>query len=368
MEEMQGQVTQIRTKEFVMAEIIETINHVNNTALAGAIVIGRDLKELKNLVPHGGWLKYIEKHLNYKEKKVQQLIQLSEHYGDENSSFFNVISNPKLTSDLGITKAIKLLTIPENEVENFVENNDINDMTVKQLEEEINALKEENKKIEAAKQEIIERHEKEIDDLKAEIFETNDNYAETNVQIEKLNKEIEEIKEENERLQNEDREDNSEALEELKKELDEKLNELDIMTEQKDKQEQKIVELEEKQKNSEQNKQAEIDAAVAKAKEQARKEADEEFKSIIDATNAEKDAALELVELTEKKLSNASNEELLKFKVKFDNFQVMFNDLVEHIQLIAEQDEEKADKLKGAVKGVVGDMNKQLSGELEESK
>ncbi len=359
MEAMQGQVTQIRTKEFVMAEIIETINHVNNTALAGAIVIGRDLKELKNLVPHGGWLKYIEKHLNYNEKKVQQLIQLSEHYGDENSSFFNVISNPKLTSDLGITKALKLLAIPENEVENFVENNDVNDMTVKQLEEEIKALKEENKKIEAAKQEIIEQHEKEIDDLKAEILETNDNYADINAQIEKLNKEIEEAREENEKLQNEDHEDNSVALEELKKELDEKLKELDSMTEQKDKYEQKIAELEEKQKNSEQNKQAEIDAAVDKAQEQARKEANEEFKSIIDAANAEKDSALEQAELAEKKLSNASNEGMLKFKIKFDDFQNLFNELAEYIQSIVE--EEKANKLKGAVKGVIRDMDKQLT-------
>lgn len=347
----------IRTPETVIAEIRATINHVQQTAIIGSIAIGNNFKELKELVPHGQWLEYIQENLQqFNERKVQRFIQIADTYGDKNSAYFRLISNPTISTDLSFSKALSLLSIDENEVENFAEKNDINDMTVKELEEKIKALKEENN-------ELKEQHEKEIEELQNELRDTHDDYAGVNAQIEKLNKEIEQAKEENERLISEGSEntgDNSAALEELEKQLQEKLNELEDISKQKEEFEQKISELEKQQEENEAKKEAEIKAAVSKAKEQALQEAKEELQNLIDDAIKEKEEAIEQKELAEKKLVNSTNERLLKFKIKADELQTTFNEILEIISEQNNHDEEKAFILKNAVKKVIEVMEEQL--------
>ncbi len=348
MEVLKGQLElEVRTKEVVVAEIKATINHVQQVAILGSIAIGNNLKELKDLVPHGQWLEYIQDNLHWNERKVQRFIQVSEKYGDENSAYHRLILNPTLTTDLSFTKALSLLSIDENEVESFIENNDVNDMTVKQLEEKIKELKEE-------KSNLTEQYKKEIDDLKEELREAKDNFADTNTAIETLKSEIDELKKENEDLQNEDNtEDNSEALEELEEELKQKLKELDDTIKQKDKLEQKLSDLEQKQQEAEKTKKEEIEEAVANAKEEAAKEAREEMKAIVDEAEKAKEKAIEQKELAEKKLNNSSDEEIIKFKIKVDELQVTIIDIAELLNVIQNADKEKANKLRTAVKSII---------------
>ena len=78
---------------------------------------------------------------NYSKSKAEKMMKIATEYGDENSPY----AKTYMCTDLSISKALRLLQVPENDVESFAEKNDIQDMTVKELEEKIKALKQEKK-------------------------------------------------------------------------------------------------------------------------------------------------------------------------------------------------------------------------------
>ena len=124
----------------VIASEIKTIEEVvYKTTLEGVIQIGKRLEEAKGKVGHGSFSGWCKEYLGYSQRQAQKYMELSSKYSDENSPF----SNANISSHLSISKAYSLLALPEEEVENFTEEHDIESLTVKQLEEEIKNLKEE---------------------------------------------------------------------------------------------------------------------------------------------------------------------------------------------------------------------------------
>ena len=88
-----------RTKETIIAEVKATIEHVESTALLGAIRIGRCFEELKELIPHGGWYEYIEENTGYTPKKVERFMKIAGEYGNENTTLGSLFSKTTLMSD-----------------------------------------------------------------------------------------------------------------------------------------------------------------------------------------------------------------------------------------------------------------------------
>lgn len=282
----------IRTKETVVADIKATMGTINSIATIGAISIGNDLKTLKELVPHGEWIPYIEENLQFSERKTQRFIQIAETYGDENSSFYKLISNPTTLTDLSVSKALSLLSIDEEDVETFVEEVPIEDISFKELEEEIRKYKEDNVR------------------LHAKIAETEDKISRM--------------------------ESSSVAPEELEKEK-----------QKADKLKDKLHKLEEKQDK-------EIQDAKVAAKEEARKEASEEVADSLRQLETERAEAEARAEAAERKAANSGNETLLKFKIAMDLIQqqlIIVNSCVEEV---SEDDPEKAQKMRSAMDKVLG--------------
>ncbi|KUO78505.1 MAG: hypothetical protein APF81_10535 [Desulfosporosinus sp. BRH_c37] len=70
-----------RTSLVIAAEI-NTIRHqTGKILLAGAIEIGRRLKEAKDLLPHGEWGKWLKESVSYSQRTADKLMQLCEEYG-----------------------------------------------------------------------------------------------------------------------------------------------------------------------------------------------------------------------------------------------------------------------------------------------
>ncbi|MCB6992918.1 DUF3102 domain-containing protein [bacterium 210820-DFI.6.37] len=313
------QVVKERTPDVIRTEIKTIEAQVYKTTLDGVIQIGARLQELKEMIGHGNWLDWCKENLGYTDRQARRYMEISAEYGDENSAF----SNWTMSSNLSISKAYSLLALSEEDVEAFAEKNDIERVTVKELEARIREWK--NK---------AETVEGENEDLRTSVKEADAQRLELIKKIEELEK----------------REVDPEELENLRKQLDKKTEEV--------KKAKKAL------KDVKQSQQQAIDAAVAEQKERIQKEAEEaqvEKQKKIEAEQTERlreseeyrRAAENRAADLEKKLEQAANEDITLFKVKTDQLQNDFVELEQTIANIAGKDPEQAEKMKTALKTVM---------------
>lgn len=297
-------VMQERTLPVIASEILLIEENVGRVALDGAIRIGDKLKEAKEKVEHGKWEEWCRNNLNYSKSKTEKLMKIAAEYGDENSPY----SKAYTCTDLSISKALRLLQVPEDEVETFAENNDIEDMTVKDLEEEIRKLKEEKTNL-----------EEKNGDLEAG--------------QEELQKEIEVLKQQDA--------DPAEI-----RSLEEKL----------EKQKDKNKNLQEKLKAEKENKDKAISEAIDQKKEELRKEAEMAEAAKLQEAWSEAECLRDQVIQLEKKIEKSSNESVLMFKLKVDQLQETYADCQNCIADTAVSDPKQADKMQTALTAVMAAM------------
>ena len=125
-----------RTIETITDEILDAQRRGGEAILT----IGRCLIEAKEMLPHGEWLPWLAENVGYSQKTAQNFMRLAREF-----------SNPQALADLGATKALKLLALPADEREQFVEANNVIDMSTRQLEQAIKERDEARKAAEAAK-------------------------------------------------------------------------------------------------------------------------------------------------------------------------------------------------------------------------
>lgn len=127
-----------RTIEVITGELLEA-KQAGGEAI---LTIGRCLIEAKASLPHGEWLPWLSERAELSERAAQRFMRLAREW-----------SNPTALSDLGATKAITLLALPEEERERFMEEHNVIDMTTRQLEQAIRERDEARKAAEVAKAE-----------------------------------------------------------------------------------------------------------------------------------------------------------------------------------------------------------------------
>ena len=95
------------------------------------LTIGRCLTEAKQSLPHGEWLPWLNERVELSERTAQKFMKLAREW-----------SNPNTLADLGASKALMLLALPESERERLAEDHNENDMSARQLEQAIRERKE----------------------------------------------------------------------------------------------------------------------------------------------------------------------------------------------------------------------------------
>lgn len=323
------QVMQDRTPEVIRTEIKTIEAQVYKTTLDGVIQIGNRLQELKEMVGHGKWLLWCEENLGYSKRQMQKYMEISTEYGKENSPYLNT----HMCADLSISKAYSLLSLPEEEVESFTENHNIENLTVKELEAEIKGWKQKHEDLEKEKegiQEELQQAKKEQEELEQEVEEQERYCAE-------LETEMEGLKEQHT------------DPEELKK-LQDKL----------DKEKENVKKLKEELKQEEEKQKQAINAALEEQKEQVTKEAEAAQEEKIKQAEASKQQAEEQIKTLQKKLEQSGNEDIIRFKLKADQLQEDFKSLQIAVETIQTKDAEQAGKLKAALKLIMETLMKQL--------
>lgn len=129
-----------RTIETITSEILELKKQAGKALLG----IGQRLIEAKETLPHGEWLPWLTEQVEFSERTAQYYMQLAREW-----------TNPQSIADLGATKAFKLLALPPEEREAFIQEHNVVDMSARELAQ---AIKERDEARMAAEQAAANQH------------------------------------------------------------------------------------------------------------------------------------------------------------------------------------------------------------------
>jgi Rad3-related DNA helicase len=317
-------LTNIRNDEAVVSEINTIVSEIkiikaqtSKILLNSAMEIGKRLKEAKELVGHGNWEKWLEEKVEYSQRTATNLMRLYEEYSVKKGDNLN----RKLVADLGYTQAIAMLKLDFEDRENFVVENEVEEMSVKELEEAIKekiALKEEKETLKSQLEEQTEKESQLAKELqeKIEKIEDYERLVKENAEEKKQLKELIESQEQHEE-ENQEKID-PEELEKLKEEAEKRKKEIKELKKQ----------LKEKPK--------EIEVEVEKI-----------IETIPEGLQEELNSLKAKLEQTNSKLH--SSESIAKFKSTFGLLVNFFNDLLATLDDIEKEEPEEYEKYKAAV-------------------
>lgn len=154
-----------RTPAIIAGEINYIKRQAQQTLLAASVEIGRKLNEAKALVPHGMWEDWLTENVDYSQSTANNLMRIATEYGDEQVSLFSGKSNSETFASLTYSQAVALFALPMDQRQEFVENHDMEELSTRELKEEIAALKADAEK----RDEIIREMEVEGNELREKI-------------------------------------------------------------------------------------------------------------------------------------------------------------------------------------------------------
>lgn len=137
-EQLRAQTTPADTVRDIEAVTCEIL-HLKQELAQNIVDIGLRLIEAKTMLSHGEWLPWLKENVCFSEATAQRYMKVAAEF-----------PNPALVRDLGVRKALALLELPPSERENFAEENNVVDMTSRELEKAIRERDEARKAAEAA--------------------------------------------------------------------------------------------------------------------------------------------------------------------------------------------------------------------------
>lgn len=314
---------QTRNIDVVTNEIIAIKTQAQNTLIAYFIEIGKRLTEAKSMLGHGEWSTWLEEKVEFSHSSANNYMKLYEEYGEQSPFLLGIGANSQPFANLSYAKAIKLLSLPKEEREEFVEKNDIENKSVRETNE------------------LIKEHKKALEE-KARLEEENERLK--NIKKDAENAQALAFKAESSLAERE------RELDKIKKLLKEKEQELDDATTPSLSDE----ELDAIKKDAKAEAKKELDEKLAKEKEKLAKER-AKLEQDVEAAKAEKAAADALVKDAEakalefEKQIRMSSPLVTKFKTIFDDIQAKANNLLSIIEDVEKTDQETAQKLRKAL-------------------
>lgn len=147
---MSGQIQEIRTLDMIEMEIRVLQDQTQRVVLGYAIETGRRLEEAKAMLEHGQWGDWLKK-MGYSQSTANNLMRVFREYGASQQSLFGGEANYQALGNLSLTKAIRLLALPDQEErEKFVAEHDVENMSTRELEKALRERDEALKRAEAA--------------------------------------------------------------------------------------------------------------------------------------------------------------------------------------------------------------------------
>ena len=156
---MTTDLTNTRTPEVIAAEV----RALTATVLTNVIEIGRRFAEAKALLPHGEFGAWLENSTGYSQRTANNFMRLFDAYGDQQASMFGANPNSQAFANLPYTKALALLSVPEEEREDFAREVDAESISLRELQERIKERDQQLADSETALAEVKDNYEDAVD-------------------------------------------------------------------------------------------------------------------------------------------------------------------------------------------------------------
>ncbi len=333
----------------VTAEIRMINQQTVQYVVRSVVELGRRLCEAKSMLPHGQWGPWLREEVGFSQSTAQNYMKIFEEYSADQLTLDGAVAISQTLGNLSYTKALKLLALPAEEREEFVEANDVEHMSTRELERAIKERDEarqeaEDAKAQAAKFEEISHNLREMSlKLQAEL---------TDAKVDSSEKLMAESARATEAKR---------QMEQAKSKLAELMDQMDELrkkAKQAEAAEQgALAKLEELKKNPVIPK-AMKDKLKAEANEEARKASEKALEAernkaadlerqIREAGEARKRAEAE-AERIRKELATSAPE-LVRFKLYFKGFQEQVMEAQEALREVAQSDPDMGAKLQKAM-------------------
>lgn len=122
-------ITTGRSSSNIATEIRSVYKQAGTVAYMAMVEMGRLLVEAKGLVDHGEWGCYVENEVGFSHSQANNYMRIYERS--------KTLTNSQTFVNLGFSHIVALLTLPDAQLEEFVENHDVQNMSVRKLNEEI---------------------------------------------------------------------------------------------------------------------------------------------------------------------------------------------------------------------------------------
>ncbi len=118
---------QIVIKNEKLERIENEIITLKNQTAENMILMGQKFIEAKDLVSHGEWGKWLENKIGFSQRTANQLMRIAKEYS----------ANSQAISNLEATKIYLLLELPMEEREKFIDENDLQNMSTRDMKKRI---------------------------------------------------------------------------------------------------------------------------------------------------------------------------------------------------------------------------------------
>lgn len=133
-----------------LEQVTQGIRILTAQTAANMCQIGKLLTEAKAMVGHGGWKQYLETEVSYSQSTANNFMRMYEAYGEFGP-------NSQTFGNLGASKALELLALPEGQRERFAESHDLESTSVRELKAQIAAEKKKAEDAEIGQQALREQ-------------------------------------------------------------------------------------------------------------------------------------------------------------------------------------------------------------------
>ncbi|MBI6052333.1 DUF3102 domain-containing protein [Clostridium perfringens] len=182
-----------RTPGQIALEINTIKEQTRKLLIYNSIEIGRRLVEAKEIVDHGEWGKWLENEVSYSKSTANNLMKIFKEYGADQINLIGDNLKSQTFGDLSYSQAIVLLGIAPEEREEFVKENNINEMSTRELKKVIDEKKKLEKELKN-KDKAISELEKAFNSNVEEKNKNEKDKQELNEKLEELMRELEEVK------------------------------------------------------------------------------------------------------------------------------------------------------------------------------
>lgn len=313
----------IRTVETIAIEINSIKDQTKKIMLYNSIEIGRKLTEAKEMMQHGDWGNWLADSVDYSQSTANNLMKIFKEYGSQQLSLFGDNAESQTLGNLSYTQAVALLGIPAEEREAFAQENNVEDMSSRELQEAVKARKEAEKALKAAEKEA----------------------AQAQKAVEKERKLREKLEQQ--------QADHAQIVERLKVQAEEA-----AAAAKEGGDSERAAVLQDSLQKSEQQ----LAESLSKIKdlEKELKAKPIEVPATVEIEKIPDDVAAELEELR-KRVAQGTGEEAAIFKAHFKNLSDAFDNLLNSLEVVEKSDTELHGKYKTAVNGLISRMAEHLA-------